>query len=210
MFLTLCSLNKICLFPFVFLNFSVTLTKYPQKAVRLNCVRRTVGSGKAALLWQGSRTHISRKQPLPFLSPWRVPAGSQPVLSALYCWICGWCHCGPPHSGLSLDKHTHTQNTHFSLQSAPQQTLGMETQPAADLTFILERLLRWDASSSLTPLCSSEPRGDISVFVVCEIVHSLVWKGKLELTLLRPHVPALMLLLRLHPTLAANSLKFWY
>lgn len=36
-----------------------------------------------ALLWQNSNTEISRKQPLPFLIPQRVPAGNQPVLSAL-------------------------------------------------------------------------------------------------------------------------------
>lgn len=88
-----------------------------------------------------THAHISRKQPLPFWSPRRVPAWSQPILSAPYCWIYiyMWCHCGPPHWGLSLDKH-------ISLQ----QTLIMETQPAANLTFILGRFLRWDSSSSWT------------------------------------------------------------
>lgn len=106
------------LLPFVLLNFRGGQHYSDKIPARVSSVRefwlslKDSGQREAALLCQGSHTQISRKQPLPFLSPRRVPAGSQPVLSALRCWMYGWCHCGPPRCGLSLHKHTH-----FSLQS---------------------------------------------------------------------------------------------
>lgn len=147
---------------------------------------------KVALFRQGLHTHISRKQPLPFQSPRAVPAGRHCVLSALSCWICGWCHCGPLRTDFALDKQAYW-NTHTPPCRAPQHTLGMEKWPAVDLTFQVERLLRWDASSTRTPLYSSEPRGDI--FCLCCAWDSplLSVKGEPQVfTLCCPHVLALM------------------
>lgn len=148
---------------------------------------------KVALFRQGLHTHISRKQPLPFQSPRAVPAGRHCVLSALSCWICGWCHCGPLRSDLALDKQAYW-NAHTPPCRAPQHTLGMERRPAVDLTFQVERLLRWDASSSRTPSTPQSHAETFFVFVVHEIVHSWVWKGNLKFRLCCPHVLALMCL----------------
>ena len=151
-----------------------------------------------------THTHISRKQPLPFRSLWRVPPGSQSVLSALSYWLCGWCRRGLPHWTIALDEHAENKHTHTHLSP---KILGTETCPAVDLTFTLRHSLDDMPAPPELPSEFSEPCSNIYVFVVCRIDHSSVWKGKLNLTPLCTYAVALMFGAGLHPSLAANSLK---
>lgn len=147
----LCALNIMSLLPFVLLNFrggyhySDKISTKVSSAQEFWLRLKDSGQREAALLWQGF-THTDQQETATSFFFW-VPREFQlrAVLSALYCWICGWCHCGPPHCGLCLDKHMHIHTNHA--HHSPQ-TMAMETWPAAVFTFILERFLRWDANSS--------------------------------------------------------------
>lgn len=71
-------------------------------------VWRMAGSEELLCL-DSIQTQISRKQPLPSLTPCAAPFGSQPVLPAQYCWTWAWCHRGPPHRDSSVNQLFSTQ-----------------------------------------------------------------------------------------------------
>lgn len=125
-----------------------------------------MGSERQLLLWQGLCTHTHQQETATsFLeslesSSWEPAWFIGPAM--LDVWVMSlWC---TTLWLLSTSTRTHTHNTNTSAYRVPQETLGMETWPAADLTFILARLLRWDASSSWTPLYSPKLCRDISGF----------------------------------------------
>lgn len=139
-------------------------------------------------LWQGLHAHISRKQPLPFWSPWRAPAESQPVLSSSYCWKCGWCHCGPPPLPEQTHKHIHRHTL------PPAEPLSANPGYGTWLDLQLEEAPQMRCQLLLNSLYSSKPHRDVTVFVLWRTVQHLVWKGKLKVDLSLSTCAALMLL----------------